>query len=387
MDKIVTTTRRLSIATNSNTLEELIEYENFPVFIGCTDQSPDADIRASMKWMICKESGCIQLQYLMPLDIVYSGYHSEAVGGVWEEHHNKFCKFLTKNIYGNVMEVGGSNGSLANKYCEDHKNVKWTIVEPNMGNKTVKLNENINFVNAFFDKNLIFEKGRTVVCSHVFEHMYEPIKFLEDIAEYLDEGGRLVFSVPNLAKYLENKFSNTINFEHTFFFTEELLEYFLSRNKFKVIEKQYFKDHSIFYSVEKNSKIEGLSLPNQYQTNRSRYLSMLKYYKGIVNALNKNFEKEEEFEFFLFGGSIFSQFVIYLGLNEEKIISIVDNSDEKNGKRLYGSQLYISKPDIISEYKKPTVIVFAGQYQSEIEAQLTSINQGCRIINPKNYLK
>ena len=70
MDKIVTTTRRLSIATNSNTLEELIEYENFPVFIGCTDQSPDADIRASMKWMICKESGCIQLQYLMPLDIV-----------------------------------------------------------------------------------------------------------------------------------------------------------------------------------------------------------------------------------------------------------------------------------------------------------------------------
>ena len=266
------TIRSKSIATNKETLEELVTYPNFPVFIGCTDQTPEKDLRADMKWMICKESGCIQLYELMPQDVIYSQYHSEAIGGIWEQHHDKFCEFIFRNISGNVIEIGGSNGSLADKYLKNHNNIEWTIVEPGMKKNNPNLEKNIKFINSFFNKKLNLEKGKSIIHSHAFEHMYQPAEFLDDISDYLDEGGRQVFSVPNLTKYLENKYSNSINFEHTFYFTEELLEYLLSTRKYKIIEKEYFREHSIFYSVEKDISVKAVHLGNQYKYYRSSVL-------------------------------------------------------------------------------------------------------------------
>ena len=79
---------------------------------------------------------------------------------------------------------------------------------------------------------------------------------------------------------------------------------------------------------------------------------------------------------------IFFQFLIYLGLNEEKINSILDNSNEKNGLRLYGSDLIVREPNKLEQFNDPVVIVFAGQYQQEIEQQIININSNCYIINP-----
>ena len=383
MNNIIT--RKKSIATNRETLEEFVEYPNFPVFIGCTDQKPEKDLKANMKWMICKDSGCIQLYNLMPPEVIYSQYHSEAIGGIWEEHHKIFCKFISRNIKGDVIEIGGSNGSLANRYLNSYKKIKWTIVEPGMRKDNDNLDENINFINAFFDKDIKLDKGKSIVHSHAFEHMYEPTVFLDDIFNYLEEGGRQIFSVPNLTKYLENKYSNSINFEHTFFFTEELLEHLLSFRKFKIIEKDYFMEHSIFYAVEKDESVVSLNLQNQYEQNKTKYLNMLNYYKEIVEIINKELNSNNSNNNFLFGGHIFSQFLIYLGLNQTKIRFILDNSNEKEDKRLYGSSLKIKKPKIIKDLENPTIIVFAGQYQNEIESQFLEINKNSKLITPSNY--
>ena len=124
--------------------------------------------------------------------------------------------------------------------------------------------------------------------------MYEPIKFLEDIAEYLDEGGRLVFSVPNLAKYLENKFSNTINFEHTYFLSEEFTKYFLEYFGFKIEKKEYFlEDHSIFYSATKCKESIKINLKNYYEENKKIFLDFKKHNEKIVKELNNIIDKKK----------------------------------------------------------------------------------------------
>ena len=144
-------------------------------------------------------------------------------------------------------------------------------------------------------------------------------------------------------------------------------------------------EHSIFYAVEKDESVVSLNLQNQYEQNKTKYLNMLNYYKEIVEIINKELNSNNSNNNFLFGGHIFSQFLIYLGLNQTKIRFILDNSNEKEDKRLYGSSLKIKKPKIIKDLENPTIIVFAGQYQNEIESQFLEINKNSKLITPSNY--
>ena len=41
-----------------------------------------------------KKSGVIQLGKMLPLDVIYRGYHSEAVGKVWKDHRIRFAEFI-----------------------------------------------------------------------------------------------------------------------------------------------------------------------------------------------------------------------------------------------------------------------------------------------------
>lgn len=100
--------REQCVITGEKDLESLYSLPKFPVFIGCTDQDKEQDLFADMEWSISKSSGLIQLAKLIPLDVVYSGFHSEAVGDVWKRHHDQFSDFIIKNKGSDIIvEMGG----------------------------------------------------------------------------------------------------------------------------------------------------------------------------------------------------------------------------------------------------------------------------------------
>ncbi len=43
-----------------------------------------------------------------------------------------------------------------------------------------------------------------------------------------------------MQKWLENRFSNCLNFEHTLFLDENLIEYLLYKNRFQILVKKIF---------------------------------------------------------------------------------------------------------------------------------------------------
>ena len=78
---------------------------------------------------------------------------------------------------------------------------------------------------------------------------------------------------------------------------------------------------------------------------------------------------------YLFGGHIFSQWLIAHGLQTDKIVGILDNDVNKHGKRLYGTHLQVSSPAILSNEDSAVVILRAGVYTEEIKHDiLTNIN-------------
>lgn len=363
--------RDRSIITGGKQLEFLYEFKNFPVFIACTDKPAEEDLIADMRWQICSESGIIQLERLLPLDIVYSEYHSEAIGGLWKDHHLAFCDFIASFKPEHVLEIGGSNGFIARNFTERNSNASWTIIEP------VPLfegSEKIRVIKGFFDENFQLKDIDTIVHSHVLEHFYEPQKLLLYICNFLTKGSKHLFSIPNLYLSLKNKFTNTLNFEHTCFLTEYLVDYLLARYGFKIIKKVYFYEHSIFYYTEKNGGLEIPKLINHYKEYRQMFLDSIRFYNNEVNRLNElisNFNGEV----YLFGAHVFSQFLIHKGLFTEKIAGIIDNSTSKTGKRLYGTKLYVNLPQSLKNKKKIGIILKVGNYQEEVKKQLREINR------------
>ena len=73
---------------------------------------------------------------------------------------------------------------------------------------------------------------------------------------------------------------------------------------------------------------------------------------------------------YLFGAHIFSQYLKVFGLNTSKINSILDNSKEKEGYRLYGTSLFVENPRVLKNCETPVVILRAGPYNAEIKKQI-----------------
>lgn len=191
----------------------------------------------------------------------------------------------------------------------------------------------------------------------------------------------MIFSIPNLKKYLENKWINYLSFEHTILLTESVMDYLLNRNQFKIIEKKYFTEHSIFYCCKKDISIDRnkLVLKNEYYENKKLFENMQKFYKDKIIDLNSKMKDYDEV--YLFGAHIFSQYLLYRGLNTDNICGILDNNINKHNKRLYGTNLQVYSPSILTNKKnKVLVILNAGIYNDEIKKQLIRINKNLEII-------
>ncbi len=358
--------RRKDIIFGDNDLEDLYSLKGFPIFMGCTDQSYEDDLFADQTWQISKSNGVIQLKELIPLNILYKNSHdSGLVGAKWLKHHEEFGDFVLKNSPKNILEIGGAHGILSKK-CMDKEKLNWTIIEPNPS--PVK-NCKANFIKGFFDDEFeLKESIDTIVHSHVLEHIYNPVEFMKNTSNFLQTGQKLIFSIPNMEVMLRNKYSNCINFEHTYFLTEDIADYLLTSNGFSIKNKQYFEnDHSIFYSCVKTKNTKESEIPlGSYNINKNIFIQFIDYHKKIVNELNQEINQYQQ-NVFLFGAHIFSQYLLEFGLDSKKIINILDNDKNKHNRRLYGTKVIVKSPQILKDIKKPIVILKAGTYNQEIK--------------------
>jgi len=372
MNKII---RDADIVLGNNDLEDLYTFQNFPVFMGCTNDDKSTDLLSDMSWKISQKSGIIQLNPLLPLEVVYSTNHgSGTTGKAWDEHHEAFAQFVNKYDIKNVLEIGGLHGILAQKYFNIDGKAKWTIIEPN---PIVPESVPVKVITGFFDNNFTSEeKFDAIVHSHLLEHVYNPDEFMSHQSSFMEDGNLLLFTLPNIQAMLENKYTNCINFEHTMYITETYVEYFLNKYNFEIIEKQYFRtDHSIFYCARKTLNNIIAELPDGlYDKNKNTFQDYINHHINDVNKINTIINKIE-IPVYLFGAHIFSQYLISFGLDTSNIVCILDNDAKKENRRLYGTSLISKSPKILKDIPNALVILRVGVYNDEVKKDiLTNIN-------------
>jgi hypothetical protein len=371
--------RNYDIATGADDLEHLYTFKNFPVFMGCVDQPQSEDAVSDMNWHISKSSGMIQLNPLLPLDVVYQTEHNPGTTGTaWLDHHRAFAKFIEQYDPKNVFEIGGAHGILSQYYQDNHATTKWTILEPN----PIPVPElKATMIQGFFTEDTVLDKDvDMIVHSHVLEHVYEPSKFLRSFIN-VELGTKMCFSIPNLKLYLQRRYTNALNFEHTFYCSEEYVKWWLERNGFELLEEYYYSDFSIFYSCVKTTMHVMQPLPaNLYEDNKQLFQGYLDHHVELVDQINKDIDTAAG-PVYLFGAHVFSQFLLSFGLNRSAIVSILDNSVLKQGKRLYGTDLNVDSPQVLKDKNNPTVILRCGVFNDEIKKDiLENINSSTRFL-------
>ena len=369
--KMNTINRSRCVIANTPDLEMLHIFPDFPVFMGATNQERSDDIMSDMVWSISKSSGAIQLASLIPLEDLYPASHgSGQVGNTWLSHHRAFATFINNFNPESVFEIGGGHGILSREY-HALRNIPWTILEPN---PTPAEGVNAKYKKGFFDSRYCYDGQYDAVAhSHVFEHTYEPDDFLRKIAGFMSSGMKLFFSVPNLPVMFKKKYCNSINFEHTFFYTEEMLFHLLTKNGFRILKQEYFlDDHSIFIAALRDPHVSILPLPQgAYSKHKELFYEYLSYYQNLVRDFNSSMLNNSN-PIYLFGAHIFSQYLLNFGLKESSISAVLDNDSNKCDKRLYGTGLIIKSPEILRDQERAIIILRAGAYDQEIKEQILS---------------
>jgi hypothetical protein len=372
--KFIPIDRSYDVITGNDDLETIYTIPNFPVFMGVTTEPIKNDINFPMNFQISKGTGMVQINPLVPLELVYQYSHNSGiVGKTWSEHHKSLASFIMKYNPDNVLEIGGFTGILASHCLLSNENIAWSIADPHAENN----DERIKIYKTFFDENFKIDKPvGMIVHSHLLEHIIDVNKFLSCCYSNLEEDGLMILSIPNFKQFIKNRFLNCLNFEHTICLDEDFLVYLFNKYNFRIVEKEYFgESNSIFFCLKKTSVSINTELPKDvYETNKSNMLEYFRDTENFIDLINKREEK-----FYLFGAHVTSQFILAMGLDKNKIICILDNDSKKMNNRLYGTKLLVQSPHILELDKEPYIIVKNGSYDKEISEQILEINPKAKI--------
>lgn len=362
--------RRACAACGAAGLNPLLEIAGVPVHMGCTDQPAGADAFFDQRWATCARCGSVQLAALAPLDLVYQTQHNGAVGGVWARHHTALAEFIAARAPQNVVEIGGASGALAREYVAEHDVASWTVVEPN---PTFTPQPPINLVAAYVEEvDGVVAEADAVVHSHLLEHLYEPRAFLRGIREQARPDAPMLLSVPDLASLLAQSGANALNFEHTYFFSIELLVWMLRDAGYTVIEPQRFEHHSFFVEARPDAEPGAAGPPPDAGDGTRAFVRFVETARADANELIARTEAYDR-PVYLFGAHVFSQFLVGCGFPAQRATAVLDNDPAKQGLRLYGTPLTVRSPAVIADAGPAAVIVRATHYTAEITEQLRAL--------------
>lgn len=351
-----------------------------PIFMGAVEV--DSEEKApfeydDMDFQECCSCGNVQIDLNVSPDILYKINHNiEVIGNVWKEHYCKLYSFIRNDVKNNnILEISDPSAKIAQQ-GDDYRT--WTIIEPN---PIFKETEKIKIISGFFDNgfkpNFAYD---VLVHSHFMEHAHDPNGFLKKCFEVLPEEGLMIFSIPNM-EYLLNMNSipnNILHFEHTYFYDREIIEYLLNNNGFEIVEMQDYKTHSWFYKCRKSKDILMKKLTKRSNLAK-KFLNLHDYHINKILDINETISRVNLDSCFIFSCHVNSQYYVQNGLS--RVCKILDNSNSKQGKILYGTKYLIDAPSVISKVENPVVICsHSGPYFEEISKQLRDINPSVKIL-------
>lgn len=386
--------RTRCVACRSDKLELLRTVPDFPLNSN-SEPSPTLEDRQDMLLGTCTECHQIQLLQLAELKKLYKGGHNASIiGELWQNHYKELSKFILDNIplftSSRVLDIGDPNYKVARELLGFHG--EWIAMDPNCRdagpqgnwgwNGSVKLTSMRTFFDDKFDSKLEVD---VVLHSHLFEHIYTPLDFLEQVRRILTPDGYMCFSVPNMQHIgLSGAWPFTgVFLEHTYHLSEHCLRYMLHQTGFKIVSTRAYGNHSTFYLVKKATEpATSASLQLDLALLTAYNVQSLGWFASSLDVLQKLIHSVETAEapIYVYGAHYLSQVLLQLLGGKVKVLGIIDKDPAKQGKYLTGSSSPTYGLEIIPTVTERIVIGHCGLYKDEIYRQLRALNSTVKLV-------
>ncbi len=304
-------------------------------------------------------------------------------------HH---FKILSDKIYNNyiinkkdpfIVEIGSNDGSTLKNFAK--KNVKHLGIEPSKNVAEYAINNSVNTIVDFFDKDTAKEikkyngKADVIFAANVMCHIPYIKSIIEGIKILLKEDGVFIFEDPYLYDVLKNITYDQIYDEHFFLFSITSLNYLFNLFDMEIIDVEHLQTHggSMRYEVARKNKIPINSSVKKYLleenkiniNNQNTYKKFKKnclLYKEKLTSLLKKLKKEGKKVSGYAATSKSTTILNYCKLDETLIDTIFDTTSIKIGKYSPGAHIPISD-HINLKYKNPDyLLLFAYNHKDEI---------------------
>lgn len=370
--------------------EPIAIFPAFPTYMGCVQTHEVEDIFSPMAWILRGQRGPAEVVPLLPAEVVYRAPHNDSVGSTWATHHREFGRFVAEHAVGEaIYEVGAAHGILSLE-AQKHRHFHWTMHD--LAPTPVPEYSGTIVEGAFNrDSARLHGECATLVHSHTLEHVHDPAEFMADIGELLPIGGRQIFSWPNMDHMLRAGELNFLNFEHTVFLPIRYVAELLTRFGFAIDAISHFRRHSIFIAATKitASASPRVALSRAVLTTEE-HVAFDDYFRELTSKVERMNDalQDSQRRAFVFGAHVFTQMLIAAGLDTSRLSACLDNSRLKEGQRLYGTSLMVTRPEVPLATRaghaskgRPLVVMAPSSYGNEIAEQLMTLTRGnCEIV-------
>lgn len=334
----------------------------------CEDKQYDA------MWMpynilFCPSCKTFQNKYLADIEVLYSAQHVAPIGNIRRTMDIMFSEMVNANPFVNgIIEIGGGQGYLADLLVADNKiQGNYHIVDPMYKGSR----ENRIVIDAFVESVPIHTiNANTIIMSHFLEHLYTPKETLQKI---LHNGIEHVFVChPDFDDYtgVYPLTYNVLHCEHTFYIDNDFLVALIESYGYVKIQERKHMGYAIMYEFTRGEKCDHRMDPLcnlKTESGMQRYLIDV---REKVQKINATLEAchESDTDVYIWPSSIHTLTLFYHGLNHKALKGVLDNSESKIGKFMYGYNTEcISFNSVINSSQKVIVFLNGGCYNKDVE--------------------
>lgn len=329
----------------------------------------------NLSWNIefgyCENCYSTQLMSLADPALIYGKNYFQPLNTswLWVQHNISFVKFIIDNLNINMplIEIGSSSFCLGKHLIEYYND--YTVfdisIEQAIKRKYVKYIEGNC---ETYDFRQLNHSNTNIVMSHVFEHLYDPKKFIKNC--YENNVKNILISIPSM----DEVNSLHISYQHTFTYNEQDIEYIFGLFNYKLNDKLIWNTKSndfpclFFHFVINQDKI---TIEKPIMNNRHLF---------TINLLRQKINVPKNT--FISTCGMWSIIIYNLIENKENIIGVIDLNKEKQGKKFSTTNILIYGYEHIenSAVDINTSILIHHPKKNNIIKMIRSINENINII-------
>ena len=317
----------------------------------------------------CENCFSVQLMTLLNPEILYDGYKNIlpfSANYNWIQHNISFIQFVVSCINTNqpIIEIGSSSFLLGKHLIEFYKD--YTVFDISL--KTCEKKKDVKYIEGNCE-NYQFENESNILMSHVFEHLYEPKKFIENC--FKNSVKNIIISIPNMNS--NNVFH--ITNQHTFLYNDTDIEYIFSLYNYKCTKKIFFNTNDeSFPCMFFNFSFVVSGVLNIERTTTTK----IPIYHSISNFLNNTIKISKNT--FIATAVMFSSILFNLIIEKDNIIGVIDQNIDLHGKTFSNTNLLIYSYEHLKSFDESTNIIVCHQRKNDIINCIRKVNNKITII-------